>query len=139
MVSSGGPVSVGGNPFPYAAKNSASLGIDWSPIDTGGSKLTLHGDANYTGRFYFDSFKDYSRGPLPRVASGKFGQGEGDYWVLNARATYTFANYSIAVWGKNLTDKVYYPFGIALENLFGNGYRVRAQPLTYGVEATVRF
>ena len=139
VVSSGGPVSVGGNPFPYAAKNSASLGIDWSPIDTGRSKLTLHGDANYTGRFYFDSFKDYSRGPLPRVASGKFGQGEGDYWVLNARATYTFANYSIAVWGKNLTDKVYYPFGIALENLFGNGYRVRAQPLTYGVEATVRF
>lgn len=139
VVSSGGPVSVGGNPFPYAAKTSASVGFDWSPIDTGSSKLTLHGDANYTGRFYYDSFKDYSRGPLPRVASGEFGNGEGDYWILNARATYTFDRYSLAVWGKNLTDKTIYPFGISIENLFGNGYRVRNQPLTYGVEATVRF
>jgi iron complex outermembrane receptor protein len=38
-----------------------------------------------------------------------------------------------------LTDKTYYPFGIALENLFGNGYRVRAQPRTFGIEGTVKF
>jgi iron complex outermembrane receptor protein len=49
------------------------------------------------------------------------------------------ANYSLAVWGKNLTNKTYYPYGIAIENLFGNGYRVRAQPRTFGVEATMRF
>lgn len=73
------------------------------------------------------------------VASGKFGEGEGKYWIAKARATYTLGNYSISLWGKNLTDKVYYPFGISLENLFGNGYRVRALPRSYGVEATVRF
>jgi iron complex outermembrane receptor protein len=139
VVSSAGPVSVGGNPFPYAAKQSASFAADWNVIDDGDNKLTLHGDLNYTGQFYFDSFKDYSRTPLPVVASGKFGEGEGKYWIANARATYTMGRYSISVWGKNLTDKVYYPFGISLENLFGNGYRVRAQPRTYGVEATVRF
>lgn len=139
VVSSGGPVSVGGNPFPYAADKSASFAADWNVIDDGDSKLTLHGDLNYTGQFYFDSFKDYSRAPLPIVSSGKFGEGEGDYWIANARATYTFGRFSISAWGKNLTDKVYYPFGISLENLFGNGYRVRALPRTYGVEATVRF
>jgi len=139
VVSSAGPVSVGGNPFPYAAKKSASFAVDWDVIDDGDNKLTLHGDLNYTGQFYYDSFKDYSRGPLPVVSSGKFGEGEGDYWIANARATYTMGRYSVSVWGKNLTDKVYYPFGISLENLFGNGYRVRAQPRTYGVEATVRF
>lgn len=139
VVSSGGPVSVGGNPFPYAAKQSASFAADWKVIDDGENKLTLHGDLNYTGQFYFDSFKDYSRGPLPVVASGKFGEGEGKYWIANARVTYTMGRYSISAWGKNLTDKVYYPFGISLENLFGNGYRVRALPRTYGVEATVRF
>ena len=139
VVSSAGPVSVGGNPFPYAAKQSASFAADWNIIDDGDNKLTLHGDANYTGQFYFDSFKDYGRGPLPVVASGRFGEGEGKYWIVNARATYKMGRYSISVWGKNLTDKVYYPFGISLENLFGNGYRVRAQPRTYGVEATVRF
>ncbi len=139
VVSSAGPVSVGGNPFPYAAKQSASFAADWNLVDDGKNKLTLHGDVNYTGQFYFDSFKDYSRAPLQVVSSGKFGEGEGKYWIANARATYTMGNYSISVWGKNLTDKVYYPFGISLENLFGNGYRVRALPRTYGVEATVRF
>jgi|GEM_PF-279141 iron complex outermembrane receptor protein len=139
VVSSGGPVSVAGNPFPYAAKSSATLGFDYTPFDNGTTKLMLHGDANYTGRFYFDSFKDYSRGPLPQVASGKFGNGEGNYWLLNGRVTLTHGQYSIAAWGKNLTNKVYYPFGISLENLFGNGYRVRAQPRSYGIEATMRF
>ncbi|MDT0508439.1 TonB-dependent receptor domain-containing protein [Novosphingobium sp. MMS21-SN21R] len=139
VVSSGGPVSVAGNPFPYAAKTSASLGFDYDAINDGTNKLTFHGDANYSGRFYFDSFKDYSRGPLPAVASGKFGNGEGNYWLLNGRITLARGNYSLAVWGKNLTNKVYYPFGISIENLFGNGYRVRAQPRTYGLEATMRF
>ncbi|WP_421838764.1 TonB-dependent receptor [Novosphingobium sp.] len=139
VVSSGGPVSVAGNPFPYAAKTSAAVGFDYTPLDNGTTKLLIHGDANYTGRFYFDSFKDYSAGPLPKVASGKFGFGEGDYWVLNGRITLTHGNYSLALWGKNLGNKTYYPFGISIENLFGNGYRVRAQPRTFGAEATMRF
>lgn len=139
VVSSAGPVSVGGNPFPYAAKSSATLGFDWRALDDGTTKLNLHGDANYTGHYYFDSFADYSAGPLPKIGSGKFGEGEGNYWILNGRITLTHGNYSLAVWGKNLTDKVYYPYGIALENLFGNDYRVRAAPRTFGVEGTVRF
>ena len=139
VVSSAGPVSVGGNPFPYAAKSSATAAFDWVPFNNGTDKLTIHGDADYTGRFYFDSFKDYSAGNLPKVASGKFGQGAGNYVIANARITYRHDRYTIAGWGKNLTNKAYYPFGISLENLFGNGYRVRGQPITYGVEATVRF
>jgi iron complex outermembrane recepter protein len=139
VVSSGGPVSVGGNPFPYAAKSSINLGFDWRAFETGKGKINVHGDAAYTGQFYYDSFKDYSRGPLPRVASGKFGEGEGKYWVMNGRISYDTDRFSVAVWGKNLTNKTYYPFGISIENLFGNGYRVRALPRTYGVEATVKF
>jgi iron complex outermembrane recepter protein len=139
VVSSGGPVSVAGNPFPYAAKSSINLGFDWRAFETGSGKINVHGDAAYTGQFYYDSFKDYSRGALPRVASGKFGEGEGKYWVMNGRISYDTDHYSVALWGKNLANKTYYPFGISIENLFGNGYRVRAQPRTYGVEATVKF
>jgi iron complex outermembrane receptor protein len=139
VVSSGGPVSVAGNPFPYAAKSSFNLGFDWRAFETGSGKVNVHGDAAYTGQFYYDSFKDYSRGPLPAVASGKFGEGEGKYWVLNGRISYDTDRFSVAVWGKNLANKTYYPFGISIENLFGNGYRVRAQPRTYGIEATVKF
>ncbi len=38
VVSSAGPVSVGGNPFPYAAKQSASFAADWNVIDEGDNK-----------------------------------------------------------------------------------------------------
>jgi iron complex outermembrane recepter protein len=139
VVSGGGPVSVAGNPFPYAAKSTANLAFDWDPFDIGSGKLTLHGDASYTGRFYYDSFKDYSRGPLVNLSTGKFSQGEGNYWIFNGRATVSMGRYSIAAWMKNITNRTTYPFGIAIENLFGNGYRVRAQPRTFGVEATVKF
>jgi iron complex outermembrane receptor protein len=73
------------------------------------------------------------------VATGKFADGSGNYWIVNGRLTYSLDHYSISAWGKNLTNKVYYPFGIAIENLFGNGYRVRAAPLTFGVEVNVSF
>ena len=73
------------------------------------------------------------------MITGDFTEGEGNYWVVNGRVTYSLERYSVSVWVKNLTDKTYYPFGIAIENLFGNGYRVRAEPRTFGVEATVKF
>ena len=139
VVSSGGPVSVAGNPFPFAAKTSANFSVDWDAFSIGDGDVALHADASYTGRFYYDSFKDYSRGPLPAVASGVFGQGEGDYWVVNGRLSYSTESITIAAWVKNLFDETYYPYGISIENLFGNGYRVRSQPRTYGLEATFRF
>jgi iron complex outermembrane recepter protein len=139
VVSPGGPVSVGGNPFPYAAKSSINLGFDWAALKTQNGHLTIHGDADYTGHFYYDAFGNYSAGPLPNVATGLYTQGGGDYWLFNARISYTVGRYTFAAWGKNLSNKVYYPFGISLENLFGNGYRVRADPRTMGIEGTVKF
>jgi iron complex outermembrane receptor protein len=139
VASSGGNASVAGNPFPYAAKSSVNLGIDWDAYASAAGKLTLHADGAYTGRFYYDGFKDYSYGNLPNVSSGRFSDGEGNYWVLNSRANYTYDRYTFSIWGKNLTDKTYYPFGIAIENLFGNGYRVRAAPRTFGAEIAVKF
>ena len=77
VVSSGGAVSVGGNPFPYAAKISTNFGVDWDAVDVGQGKVVVHGDAAYTGRYYYDSVKDYSRGPLTDVNTGKFAKGAG--------------------------------------------------------------
>jgi iron complex outermembrane recepter protein len=139
VVSGGGPVSVEGNPFPYAAKSTGNVAFDWDVVEVGSGKVTLHGDAAYTGRFYYDSFKDYSRGPLVNLSTGKFSQGEGNDWTLNSRLTYGSDRFSVSAWVKNITDKTTYPFGIAIENLFGNGYRPRAQPRTFGIEGTVKF
>ncbi|MDB5582551.1 MAG: TonB-dependent receptor [Bradyrhizobium sp.] len=139
VVSSGGAVSVGGNPFPYAAKTSGNVAVDWDALDVGNGIISLHVDASYTGRFYYDAFKDYSRGPLTHVSTGNITQGGGDYWVANGRLTYSTHKYSLSVWVKNLTDETYYPFSIAIDNLFGDSYRVRAEPRTFGAEATVKF
>jgi iron complex outermembrane recepter protein len=138
-ASSGAAVDVGGNPFPYAAEVSLNFAADWDVFDLGSGKVKLHGDASYTGDFHYDSFGDYSRPGLTTVSQGQFTQGGGDFWNLNARMSYVTDRYTLAVWGKNLTNKVSYPFGISIENLFGNGYRVRSQPVTYGLEATVKF
>ncbi|MET0546240.1 MAG: TonB-dependent receptor [Caulobacterales bacterium] len=145
-----GNIDVGGNPFPYAADWSGNVAFDWDAMAIGDATLKVHGDAAYTGKFAFDSFGDYDYtsatggpggGPVNsrNLARGKFHQGGGDYWLLNARVSYDTPAYTLAVWGKNLTDETYYPFGINLETLFGAGYRVRGAPRTYGVELTARF
>lgn len=146
-----GWTDVGGNPFPFAAKTSLNFNADWTAVDYGKDKVVFHADASYTGNFHYDSFGDYSAVPLYQLTvpiggvtavplvGGKFTQGGGDFWMANARATFTHGNYSIALWAKNIFDKTTYPYGIATENLFGNDYRVRNQPRTYGVEATMKF
>lgn len=138
-ASSGAAIDIGGNPFPYAAEMSLNFGADWDMFELGNGKIKLHADANYTGDFQYDSFGDYSKPGLTTVAQGKFTQGGGDFWNVNARLSYVTDQFTLAVWGKNVTNTVSYPFGISIENLFGNGYRVRSAPATYGVEATVRF
>lgn len=134
VLSAAGPVDVGGNPFPYAPDVTFNAGFDWDLANLGSGIVTLHGDTAYTGQFYYDAFEEYEDGPLPRVATGKFTEGEGGYWVFNASLSYKADRYAVTLWGKNLSDKDYYPFGISLENLFGNGYRVLAPPRTVGLE-----
>jgi iron complex outermembrane recepter protein len=140
VASGSGNVDVGGNPFPYAAKSSVNLGFDWETPNLGPGKLTVHGDAAYTGHFFYDSFGNYSStAALSQLSTGQFHQGEGKYWVLNSRVTYGTEKRSVSAFVKNLTDKTYFPFGIAIENLFGNGYRIRAQPRTVGIELSAHF
>ena len=136
VLSSGGE---GGNPFPYAPEFTFNVGFDWDIMQVGEGMVQLHVDANYTDDFNYDAFGNYTDGPLPNVASGKFADGSDDYWVYNARLSWETERYSVALWGKNLGDEEYYPFGISIENLFANGYRVIAPPRTYGLELKYHF
>ncbi len=139
VVSARGAVSVGGNSFAFAPESTVNLGFDWDVMQSADAGLYLHVDMNYSGDYNFDSFENYTRGPLQQISTGEFAQGEGDYWIGNARLTYESGNYSVAAFVKNFTDETYFPYGISLENLFGNGYRVRAAPRTWGIEASLRF
>ncbi|MGP1353860.1 MAG: TonB-dependent receptor [Parasphingopyxis sp.] len=138
---------INGNPFPNAPDITFSAGFDWDIIDTARSRLTLRGDAQYMGRYYFDPFKDYGQDPcdqpaaesLVLLATPELACGNPPYWLFNARLTYTYdERFSVALWGRNLTNKFYYTYGINL-NPFYQDYLTRGAPRTYGIEATVRF
>jgi len=139
VLSSGGEVDVGGNPFPYAPEFTLNAGFDWEIGQIANGMILLHVDAAYTDDFNYDPFGNYTRGPLPTVASGKFADGSKDYWVYNASLSWETENFTVSAWGKNLGDEEYYPFGISIENLFANGYRVIAPPRTYGLELRYHF
>ena len=136
VATGAGNINVGGNPFPYAAKVSGNLGFDWDAAEIGEGTLKLHGDASYTGRFYFDTFEKYD---FPGGARGPLTRGGGDYVLLNGRITYATDTYSLAVYGKNLTNKFYYVNGINVEGSYGSDYLIRAAPRTFGIEASVKF
>ncbi len=136
VATGAGNINVGGNPFPYASNVSGNVGFDWDVVDIGDGTVTLHGDASYTGQFYFDTFKDYdfaggARGPLT--------QGEGKYALINGRVTYASDRFSVAAYVKNLTDKFYNVNGINVEGSYGSDYLVRAAPRTFGLELTYKF
>jgi iron complex outermembrane receptor protein len=67
------------------------------------------------------------------------GLGEGDYWLVNGRISFTTDNFSIAGYVKNLTDKLYYPNAINVEGSYGSDYRIRAAPRTFGIEVGAKF
>lgn len=140
-------LNINGNPFPNAPKWTASAGVDVTAVDSGPHKFQVRGDVQYMGRYYFDPFGSYGQDPCDQPASGslvlaatpEIACGNPSYVLVNARATYTYNdNLSVSLWGKNLTDKFYYVYGLNL-NAFYQDYFARGAPRTYGVEATIRF
>ncbi len=140
-------LNINGNPFPNAPEVTFSAGFDWDIIDTDVHRLSLRGDTQYMGRYYFDPFKNYGQEPCDRPVPGsrvlaatpELACGNPSYWLFNARLTYTYdERFSVSVWGKNLSDKFYYTYGLNL-NAFYQDYLTRGAPRTFGVEATVRF
>ncbi|MEO5598833.1 MAG: TonB-dependent receptor [Novosphingobium sp.] len=137
---------INGNPFPNAPKLTFSAGFDWDVLHRGESKLTLHGDTSYMGKYYFDPFKNYGQTPCDAPAPGfnilqagpAVACGNPGYWLFNGRLSYDTPNWTVSVWGKNLTNKYYYNYGLNI-NVFGLDYMNRGMPRTYGVEVTARF
>lgn len=137
---------INGNPFPNASKITFSSSVDWIALERGDAKLRLHGDATYVGKYYFDPFKNYGQSPCDKPAAGfnvlqagpAIACGNPGYWLFNGRLSYETPNWSVAVWGKNLTNKYYYNYGLNI-NIFGLDYLNRGMPRTYGIEATARF
>ena len=137
---------INGNQFPNASEVTFNASFDWDAFETNNGTLTIHGDTSYIGKYFFDPFGSYGQDPCDTPAPGfnilqagpTVACGNPGYWLFNGRVSYDTANWSVAVWGKNLTDKYYYNYGLNI-NIFGLDYLNRGMPRTYGVEATYRF
>jgi len=123
-----GGVDVEGNELLAAPNWNANLSVDYD-IDIGPyGALTLHADSSFVDEQYFDVFNTESI------------KGD-DYWVHNARIAYesTDSRYTVALWVKNIADKVYTTQAYDLQAVFGLNYTHIGAPRTAGVAMTLRF
>jgi len=58
--------------------------------------------------------------------------------LLDMRLSYLSDDVELSLWGKNLTDKVYYVSGFDTSAFMADDL-VRGEPRTYGVEARYNF
>lgn len=122
---------IGGNSFPFAPEVTASIAPEYLIADVGGGELIFSAEAQYQSHQEYDFFNDMQ-------AQGPMKDGQDAYTLFNARVTYNIGDVSVALWGKNLTDKYYNSYAINIEG-FGANYFVPGPPRTYGIDVTYRF
>ncbi|MEQ8858892.1 MAG: TonB-dependent receptor [Pseudomonadales bacterium] len=96
------------------------------PLD-GRGNLTLQTDFNYQDEVFFDALNN----PL---------LSEGDYWLWNARISWTSPDekWDVAAYGRNLGDEEYMVYSFDL-SFFGFNEEMIGTPRAFGLEATYRF
>lgn len=122
------PADLSGNFFPRSPKFSFSTSADYSFPITADHQIVLHGDLQYKDGMFFDQFnRDF-------VA-------EDSTTVINARVTLEGIDgrWSVAVFGRNLTDAFYAENKFAIAESGGTVLGVVAPPRRWGVEVAFRF
>ena len=90
-------------------------------------RVTLQTDFNYQDEVWFDALNN----PL---------LSEDDYWIWNARITWTSADdtWEVAAFGRNLGDEEYMVYAFDL-SFFGFNEEMLGTPRAYGVDVTYRY
>ena len=125
-------VSVKGNVLKRAPKATILTYADYT-ANFGSNSLTFHGEAMYRSRTYYTPFED-----APHSQPG--------FWLLNANIRFAFDNsrQSVAIFGQNLTNKLYATSIEDVARFLGplDGaplYTHWGPPRTYGVRYAVNF
>ncbi len=124
------------SPFAYAADESFTLGAVYDYRLRGGGTLSFSGKYGWTGDYVRDAA--YQR--IPVDASGNIVT-EPSYGILNSRITYTpqDADWSVSVWGNNLTDEKYINGGFDTRNVWGYDFSVVGRSREYGATVSMSF
>lgn len=114
-----------GNKTPFVPQNNYHVGIDSNFKLSNKVNLNANVNLNGTGKIYW--FED-------NIAESKA------YELLDARATLSFNNIKVSIWGKNILDKQYfleYYSGAQFGGFDDFGWRGR--PATYGATVSYSF
>jgi len=125
-------VDLAGNELISAPKISANISVDYDVITTDEGYLSLNVNANYQDDQWYSAYND-------KIGYDNIRQDA--YALVNGRLTW-FGNdgdYSIALWGKNLTETKYDGYAINLQAGFGFDYFQQGAPRTYGLDVTYRY
>ncbi len=122
-----------GNELISAPEINFSFAVDYE-IPIGDSyNLRAHFDANFQDDQWYSAFND---------AAGYDQIKQDSYWIYNARMTVEFGSaeeYSVALWGKNLSDEEYDTYAINLQQGFGLDYFLGGAPRSYGIEVSYKY
>ena len=126
-------LSRAGNRIVMSPKTNVSGTIDWRVAEMSSADLHLDISGNYYSKQFFDALN------TERIA-------QSGYALANARATVNFGptrQYSVSAWIKNITNREYLTYALALRNPADGGlgldYSVVGEPRTFGVTAGVKF
>ncbi len=145
-----GGTPVAGNKVPFASKWTLSFGGDLTLATVAEGDIVLSGEVAYKSSFWYDMFNENARPPA-LVQDGEGGTtqlypggrttlvGSKGYALINAGLAWNGERVQVRVWGKNITNKKYYPFGYDTAGAFGTVLLTPGTPRTYGVEATFKF
>lgn len=125
-------VDLSGNELISAPKISANVSIDWELLSNSYGYLSLNVNGNYQDDQWYSAYND-------KIGYDKIKQDA--YAIYNARVTWFSHNedYSVALWGKNITETKYDSYAINLQAGFGFDYYQQGAPATYGLEFTYRY
>jgi len=117
-------------PWGFAPKYNRNLGVQYDTSLSAGGMLTLRGDVGYSSSFQMD--------PAIQRQSP---QGEPSYSLVNARLRYAppDGDWSVSVFGTNLTDERYITGGIDAGQLWGIQFLDIGARRMFGVQLDLEF
>ncbi|MEM6541058.1 MAG: TonB-dependent receptor, partial [Bacteroidota bacterium] len=117
----GEPGDFSGNDLIFAPEFNGNLNANYiQPLN---DKINIEATADYN--YQSDIFFDFGNLFMQEA-----------YGLLNGRLGVTSRNLDVFVWGKNLTDEVYYSYGFGAGTFASASF---ALPRTYGVSLTGKF
>lgn len=116
-------VVLDGNKLPFAPSVTASGRFDFIVGGVAGGELTISPGIAYTSSQWFTPYNNTLNYGILR---------QGSYALFDATAEWKNGPWSVRVWGKNLSNKNAYSYGVNLSS-FGIQYFNVNQPRTFGV------